>query len=320
MGLILDLSDIDLLAFIGEQESQEIRSADTFGDDLAKYVAAGDVMKGSRLPWDKLSECIRAQRGQLSVWAGVNASGKSLLLGQVIMGFIRQNQTACIASLEMKPVQTLYRMARQSATCHPSIIYAKEWASSLEDRLYIYDQLDSLASEKILGLAHYCAKELAIDHLVIDSLTKCGLSRDDYAAQAKFVDRLQWAAKDFGIHIHLVCHMRKASDEYHKSGKFDIRGAAEISDLADNVFIIERHKLKEEAADKQEKNIPLTQKEETCLTQPDNFLSIAKNREYGIEKRFGLWYHDDSGCFLSSEGAKPIPFEFNDLPKTTWAN
>lgn len=311
MGLILNLADIDLLAFIGEQESQEIRSVDTYGDDLATYVSSGEKMKGSHYPWGKVSDCIRAQAGQLSIWAGVNASGKSLLLGQVINGFIAQGQRACIASLEMKPIQTLYRMCRQSATCHPAIIYAKEWACYHENKLFIYDQLDSVASEKILGLAHYCAKSMGLDHLVIDSLTKCGISRDDYAAQAKFVDRLQWAAKTFNIHIHLVCHMRKASDDYHKSGKFDIRGAAEIADLADNIFILERNKFKEEATDKQEKHMPLTDREEQALLQPDNFLSVAKNREYGEEKRFGLWYHEASRLFLAAESDRPVPLMFN---------
>lgn len=311
MGLILDLQDLgeDLVQFLGQQESQEIRSADTYVDELADYASHGDQIFGATLPWSKTHGDVRLNPGLLNIWAGVNGSGKSVLVGMVIMWLISKfRQSALIASLEMSPRQTLYRMACQSATCHPSADYARRWAMSLERKLFIYDQMDSIASERILGLVHYAAHELGIQHVVIDSLVKCGLSRDDYAVQARFVDRLQWAAKQYQINVHLVCHMRKGDDERKPGGKFDIRGAAEITDLADNVFILHRNKSKEEVQRKLDNNsnrLP-TETEQTKLDQPDSFLSVEKNREFGIEKKYGLWFHAPSQQFTPSGERSPI--------------
>lgn len=311
MGLIINLNDLseDLVAFLGRQESQEIRSADTYVDDLADFAANGDRVYGQTLPWSKTHDHIRLNRGLLNIWAGVNGSGKSVLVGMVIMWLIsKYRQSALIASLEMPPRQTLYRMACQSAMCKPGVDYARRWAQSLEGNLFIYDQLDSIASERILGLVHYSAKELGVDHVVIDSLVKCGLSRDDYAVQAKFVDRLQWAAKQYQINVHLVCHMRKGDDEKRSGGKFDVRGAAEITDLCDNLFILHRNKSKEQLQNKLDSNpnkLP-TETEQAKLEQPDAFLKVEKNRWFGIEKNYGLWFDPSSQQYVPRDDRRPF--------------
>lgn len=301
--MILSDKDIDLdayLAFIGRQESQDVRPADAFAHDLFQRLANGNAKYGPALPWIKTHDTIRFQPGELSIWAGINGHGKSLLLGQVILWWLK-DQTALIASLEMKPVETLYRMARQM---HGGLFehdYLNTFMDGLAGKLWIYDQLDSVESDRILGLIHYAASELKVDHIVIDSLTKCGLSRDDYAVQARFVDRVQWAAKRHNVHVHLVCHMRKGNDESTRPGKFDIRGAAEISDLADNVLVVYRNKPKEDAQKKRASGQILTRAEEMELTRADTILRVDKNRANGEEESFGLWYHQGAMQFLGSE-------------------
>ncbi len=301
--MILSDKDIDIedyLAFLGKQESQEVRPITDFGHAMFQRLADGNAKHGPALPWIKTHDTIRFQPGELSIWAGINGHGKSLLLGQVILWWLK-SQTALIASLEMKPVETLYRMARQMNGGMFGHQYLDEFMSGLDGRLWIYDQLDSVQSDRILGLIHYAASELQVDHIVIDSLTKCGLSRDDYAVQARFVDRIQWAAKRHNVHVHLVCHMRKGNDESSRPGKFDIRGAAEISDLADNVLVIYRVKAKEEAQKKRQAGQLLTRSEEMELTKPDTILRVDKNRANGEEESFGLWYHQGAMQFLASD-------------------
>lgn len=310
--MILTNQDIDLdeyLAFVGEQESQEVRPAHSYWKELTARCVNGNQKIGPALPWLKTHETIRFQPGELSIWAGINGHGKSLLLGQVVLWWLK-TQTALIASLEMKPVETLYRMARQMCGGMFEAVYMDEFCYQLEGRLWIYDQLDSVASERILGLIHYAANELKVDHIVIDSLTKCGLSRDDYTQQAKFVDRVQWAAKRHNVHIHLVCHMRKGNDENSRPGKFDIRGAAEISDLADNVLVVYRNKPKEEAARKRYHGMMLTKHEEAELKKPDSFLRVDKNRANGEEESFGLWFHQGAMQFLPSD--QPQAMQWGD--------
>lgn len=295
-----DINLDDYLAFIGKQESQEVKPAEAFGHALIERLANGNAKYGPALPWIKTHDTIRFQPGELSIWSGINGHGKSLLLGQVVLWWLKE-QTALIASLEMKPVETLYRMARQMNGGMFDVDYLDTFMAGLKDKLWIYDQLDSVESDRILGLIHYAACELKVDHIVIDSLVKCGLSRDDYAIQAKFVDKIQWAAKRHGVHVHLVCHMRKGNDENSRPGKFDIRGAAEISDLADNVLVVYRNKPKEDAQKKRAGGQMLTKAEEAELTRADTILRVDKNRANGAEESFGLWYHQGAMQFLGAD-------------------
>lgn len=301
--MIFSGKDVDLeayLAFIGRQESQEIRAVEDFAHDLFQRIVIGNAKSGPALPWIKTHPIIRFNPGELSIWAGINGHGKSLLLSQVVLWWLK-SQTALVASLEMRPEETLYRMARQMAGGVVDPDYVMQFVGALTGRLWIYDQLDSVGAERVLGLVHYAANELKVDHVVIDSLTKCGLTRDDYSQQAKFIDKLQWAAKRHEIHIHLVAHMRKGNDEQTRPGKFDIRGAAEISDLADNVMVVYRNKPKEEAQRNRAAGRVLSRSEELALSQPDTFLRVDKNRAGGDEESFGLWFHQGAMQFLGSD-------------------
>jgi len=275
-------------------EVASIRSVDSFTKAMDDYLDQGRGITGVTLPWSNTYEQTRLSKGELSIWAGPSGSGKSLLLGQVMTGAMNQDEKVLIASLEMSPQETLSRMINQSATCKASREYSNSWIKHFTGSLWVYDELDRVQTKRILGMAHWAANELGITHIVIDSLTKCGVGRDDYTEQAKFVDRLQWCAKTWNINIHLVCHMRKSE----RVGKNDIRGAAEITDLADNVYIITRNKTKEEQVSAQLANRPYKQE---ILDQADCYLEVAKNRKYGEEPTFGLYYNKISGNYANSK-------------------
>lgn len=299
--MIIDPNSVDFGKYLEDVsflEAQSLRDAAHFAAEVGELAEDGEQVKGVCLPWDKTKNVIRIDNGMLSIWAGESASGKSLLLGQVITEMMSQGRKAVIASLEMPPKKTLYRMICQSATCRATAGYSYDWLGHHTGKLWIYDQLDQIATDRVLGMAHYAAHELGCNDIVIDSLTKCGLSRDDYAAQATFVSRLQWCAKRWNVHIHLVCHMRKPSQTAHKGGKADIRGAAEITDLADNVFILRRNKQKEKEAELMEHGQDYDDK---ILQMPCAFLDVAKNRDNGIETEFGLWFSKKCGRYLNSE-------------------
>lgn len=303
------------LAKLGDAESQHVYAVQELATDLAKYAVTRGTMNGPALPWPKSHGTIRFKPGQISIWAGVNGHGKSLLLGQAALWWLKARQTVLVASLEMKPAETMYRMARQMRGGMFPVDYFEHFTNTLTDLLWIYDQTDSVASDRILGLVHWAATDLKADHVIIDSLVKCGLTRDDYSQQAKFVDRLQWAAKRHGIHVHLVCHMRKGENEHHRAGKFDIRGAAEISDLADNVLVVFRNKAKEDAKSRQQNGYGLTPSEHEQLAKPDTMLRIDKNRENGFEETFGLWYHQGAMQFLGADTPHAMEWE---MDKPEW--
>ena len=301
----IDLTDKELLGFIGKQESQEIGSFDSYSDRLVKRMTQGYGLIGDKLPWSKTHNAVRLGEGEMSIFSGINGHGKTLLVSQIMTWLMARGRRVLVASMEMKPEETLQWMCSQAAGCAPSKEFAVGWLDRMKDVGHIYDCLDKVPQERILGLVHYAGQELHIDHLVIDSLTMCGVGREDYSQQAEFVNQLRAAAKMHRMHIHLVCHMRKGSDENEQVGKFSIRGAGEISDLADKVFVVFRNKQREQHLAYRQNGIPYDEK---FINQPDVWLKLVKNRQDGTELNFGLYFHKDSMQFTSIEN-RPMALE-----------
>lgn len=296
------VTDEDLIAFTGVQESQFIGRPSDWRQEVDDRLEGNASTVGAMLPWSKTHGYVRLRPKEVSIWGGYNGHGKSQLLGQVMAWGLLQ-QRWLVASLEMPPPATIERMIRQmSGSRHPTISYMDSLYRQMDRSLWIYDQTDSVKHDRILGLIHYAACELSIDHIVIDSLIKCGIGRDDYEAQAAFIDRLCWAAKSHGIHIHIVHHIRKPQDDndYKVPGKMGFRGAAEITDLVDNVFIVHRNKLKEEK---------IRTGQQVSEGEPDCILKCDKQRHGEWEGSFKLWFHRDSMQYTPQPGGRVMHYE-----------
>lgn len=285
----IELSDNELMAFIGQQESAEVIPFDSIIEEVQAYGAQGGLI-GDRLPWGKAGNDVAFGAGELSLWAGINGHGKTVLLNYVMNHMMSKGRKILIASMEMKPRETLYTLCQQSAGCPPSNSYIKQYLTGHKENGYIYDRLGKVPQHAIIGLCYY-AKTLGVNHIVVDSLTMCGIGRENYDEQAEFVGQLRAAAEVNGLHAHLVCHMRKGEDEKRPVGKFDIRGAGEISDLADKVFIVWRNKEKEHHAQAREQG--LDYKPEIADSWGCK-LKLVKNRQDGTEAVYGLNFDPNS--------------------------
>lgn len=289
------LKDIDYNQFIGKQESQNLLPASAFTNDLLSIVRGDAEHAGLCLPWQKTCDYVRLRTGEVSLWSGISGHGKSHLLGQVIAELL-PHVPCLIASMEIKPQRTLYYMLRQiSGGPQPSQEFAEYFTNWTNDRLWIYDQIDTVEAERLIGMIWYAAKDLGVKHVVIDSLMKCGMADDDYKAQKEFVDHLCWAAKSLDIHIHLVSHIRKTENEFKVPGKWDVLGSSSITNLVDNVFIVHRNKAKELKMDQGLSN--------EVGTQHDTLVSVVKQRHGEWEGNIYLWYESGSQAFTERQGA-----------------
>lgn len=303
-----DIDFADYIQLVGELEAQEIHPADYWMDKLLDRVENGYLVVGDTMPWSKTHDRFRFRAGEMTLWGGMNGHRKSMFLGQV-MTHLAKTRKVAIASLEMSPEETLFRMCCQSGgVISPSSDYVRKWATWAGENILIYDQLDKVAGEKILGFIHYCAKVLECKHVVIDSLTKCGIASDDRNGEKDFIDRLQWAAKTLKCHIHLVVHVRKpqsAGEEYIPT-KFDVRGAGELVDMADNLILLWKDKKRERLAEDIEMNFGLDIKQkEYYESHCDQLAIVAKQRHGRFEGTFNFWM-DKSMQFTSQEGKKTI--------------
>lgn len=305
--------DIDFEAYLHADDDgrADVRPASEWADAVAKYFHGEEEQAlGQPTPWKKVENRLMFRPGEVSLWAGVNGHGKSGTLGYVMLNAMIDGGRACIASFEMAPEATMSRMCRQAAGSHmPTLELIDRFHRWTDDRLWLYAHRGRVTPDRMISVARYCRKELGIDHVVIDSLMKCGLAPDDYTGQKNFVDALCVLARDTGLHIHLVHHMRKGEKEGIVPDKFDIKGAGEITDLVDNVLIVFRNKRKE--AQLETENDP--KKLEEIGMIPDSFLICGKQRHFTWEGKISLWFDKDSQQLLEhpSSARRYIDFSAN---------
>lgn len=256
--------------------------------------------------------------GELTVWAGINKHGKTTLLSHVMLNVMQAGERVCVASMEMKPVDTMAKMTRQAAgSGYPTIQFIDDFHRWTDAKLWIYNHQGRVASARILALATYVRQKMGLDHLVIDSLMKCGIGVDDLTGQKDFVDALSTIARDTGLHIHLVCHMRKGENEKSPPDKFSVKGAGEIADMPDNIVIVWKNlrKAEEVAQAEREQNEELRAATLKQLREkPDSFVRIAGQRHHPWEGSFAFWFDKDSQQYLETQWERPRFLELGLLP------
>lgn len=293
-----DSIDFSLYADMTECK-QKVFSAGEYAEEVVAHFWEQKEDDGIVMPWRKTHGRIAIRPGEVSLWAGINGHGKSLVLGQYSISMLPQKQRICVASLEMKPRTTLSRMSRQAyGGSKPSPEFIREYAQTTDKWLYFYDHQGTTKTETALGLIRYAAQELGCHQFILDSMTKCGIDDDDFSRQKRFVDSLCAVAQDTGIHVHLVAHSRKGQDESKSPGKMDVKGSGAITDLVDNVFCWWRNKPKEELA--------RTNSDKYDPSEPDGVLSCDKQRNGEWEGRIGLYFDPASTQYVEQMDGHPL--------------
>lgn len=282
------ISGSQLSAYLKETETkQKLVSPEDCIDETIDYLFPSEEKVGDSLPFPGVQEDMKFRPSELTVWSGYNGHGKSLLLGQLMSHIVfNHRKRICIASMEMSIGATLGRIVRQLLEARkPDKDHVVELLKTVSPYIWLYDHMGVAKAHEVIAMAKYCGDELKMNHVVIDSLMKCGLREDDYSAQIAFVDELTSVARDYKMHIHLVAHSKKNDNENIIPGKMDVKGTGTITDLADNVIVVWRNKLK----GKQGCN--------PAFAEIDGLMSVSKQRHSGWEGAVGLNYYYDSESF-----------------------
>lgn len=265
-------------------DPDELVSASIFVDEVIAdlYQVDGEALDPALFITHEHS-FFRFRPGEISVWTGFNGHGKSQLLGQVILGLLRHDERALIFSGEMVPRRIMSRMTRQAAgTGEPTVQYIRDIAEWFKSRLWIYQHVGQVNSQRLFEVFAYGAKRYGIKHFVIDSLMMLEDVPEEgkgaFEAQRAFMIRAAAFAKQYGAHVNIVAHPRKAQDERQGPGKLDVSGSAKITNLADNVFSVWA-RLREEG--------------EESNGEPDGKLELLKQRN-GEAQHVKLWLWFDA--------------------------
>lgn len=304
MNLIPD--DIDWGQY--EQDSEaaaKVQPAGLFLDDMIENLGKPEAREHvDLLPWEKTHRIFQLRRGEVTVWAGVNNHGKSLVTGQVGTSLACQGARICIASFEMKPTRSLHRMVRQYAGVNVEDIRPEElpvireiytdFGAICDSRVWFYNQQGTTDAKRVIAVTRYCFKVLGIKHMLIDSIMKCVPDEDDYNGQKRLVDELTALARDHDAHVHLVAHMKKSGKETDPPDKNDVKGTGAITDLVDNVMLVWRNVGKELEVEKGRM---------VKFDDPDTVIYCRKQRNgSGWNGPIKLWFDNASMQFTGSPG------------------
>ena len=264
-------------------DTDNIKRPVDFIEEIFERIQGENKIVGTPMPWSKTINDFRFRDGELTLWSGYNGHKKSMVLGYTSLQFIKMGEPVCIASFEMKPASTLFRMLKQATgTKDPDMDDLERFMMWSDKNLFMYDHQGSLSAERLYGVITYAAKELKVKHMVIDSLMRVIPGEDSYNEQKDFVTKLCDLAIQLNIHIHLVHHVKKGKED-DISGRYDAKGSGSISDNVHNSLVVWSNKKENEEL-------------------PDVIIKCDKQREGEWEGNIGLWFVQDCLQFCQHPG------------------
>ena len=246
-------------------------------------------------------------KGEMSVWSGGNASGKSTLVSQLALSAVSDGFKVAIFSGEMPAGRVREWMLLQAAgpeyvepdKLNPNHFCVKPGVEekikqALADPIAIYDNDFGTKWEDVVNTLYDWVREEKADVVVIDNLMALDIpltSADKYDMQSQIVKRFSLMAKQLNIHVHFICHPRKTEAFLRKN---DISGTADITNTADNVFMI--HRVNADFMCRYKMVYPKLE----IPADAGNVIEIMKNRDMGVQDEMIMLYFDRT-CKLMSD-------------------
>jgi twinkle protein len=303
--LMNGVSRADMLKAVAKAESLDpegLRRPGHYAEAVVTLFWPKDGQEvGYRTPYGKLGAKLLFRPAEMTLWSGASGAGKSQILSDCAVDWVKQGSRICILSLEMKPPSFLKRMCKQATgidrPTETAITRSLEW---LGQGLLIYDRLGKAKIAALLEVFDYAHARYGCDQFIVDSLMRLGIASDDYVGQEKAVFNLvDWAVSS-GVHLHVVAHSRKGGSHGGAPETEDIKGAMEIGANAFNIMTVWRNREFEDEIKKLEMGNLHAQAEALRCEKPGVILNVAKQRNGDFEGKVGLWFDSESYRYHSS--------------------
>lgn len=272
----LSRDELRKYASISEEEvRRRMRPTSDFMSDVIDRYINGTHHTGIKLPFKSFDSLFRLRPGELTVLAGINGAGKSLLASSIMLHAVDQGYNCASISLEMSPESQVARMVRQaSLQKRPSMDACLSFLNATNEHMVFCDQYGSIGTKDLLAVIKFAKEHYKVDFVLVDSLMTMAMSSDDYNGQKDVVSALCNLARRFDIHVMLVTHARKGQSIKDRLDKWSVAGSADITNRADNVIILGRL---------------------YDMDGADAYLSVAKARHFdGAEMDIDLKFDMDS--------------------------
>lgn len=267
------------------------------------------------------SEMMRLFYGTFNILTGINGSGKSSFISQLVCQCIDQGRDAWLYSKELPNYMTKNwinyiwagnRHIRKYVTNKGAAYYkvTNEAKSALDDyyknHLYIYRDEWKNGLEHIKTSMEDSARKFGCKLFVIDNLTAINLECNDnekWEKQVDFINYLIDFARRYHVVVILVIHPKKI-DTMRRLSKMDVAGMGSLVDLAHRLISLYRVMPNDKKGVKR-KNGKGYEKEPIKY---DVLLDVLKDRMRGRENlSIGLYYDIPSRRFFTN----PDEYEYN---------
>lgn len=251
-------------------------------------------------------------KGEMTVWSGGNASGKSTLVSQIGLAAVTEGFKVAMFSGEMTasrvrewvllqaagPDFVMQDPLNQNHYClKPGI--EEKLDAMLTGKLSIYDNDFGTDWEVVTNTIYDWVKKNEASVVIIDNLMALDIptgSMDKYDMQTRIVKRFSAMAKELNVHVHFICHPRK-TEAFPRKG--DISGTADITNAADNVLKV--HRVNADFMMRYKTVYP------KLVIEPDvsTVIEVMKNRDLGIVDEIIKLYFDRRSRTMSDVKGLP---------------
>ena len=276
--MYLDLGTEDLSKYRDMAHKHNIVNPLHYREELVEHFTGDPHKKGSALPWHCM-DGLRVRPGEILLWAGANFHGKSAILTQCMTQWMKEDHKVLLISPEFSPTLNLSRLVQQILGQLPVDIDeagVNAALSFLESRFLVYDAIGSVDVEDLMAVIYFAQEQYGITMCALDNLTVMAMpsGMDVNQGHASLMTSLVQTARNTDVSIHVVCHTRKPQMGEPIS-RYNIRGASQLSDLADVILLVERNESKE----KKLADIKLDSEDRKEIRmQADTRLHCLKNR------------------------------------------
>ena len=259
--------------------------------------------------------------GELTVLSGLNASGKTSWLNCLALNVIQQGFKVAIWSGEMQDWRFqgwLNQMAAgknyvrkkegfENFYYTPSKV-CEQIDAWVDNKLFLYNNSYGNNWQQLFNDVKELVESEGVQLIVLDNLAALcidGYESGTYANQTKFILDVKDYAKQKNIHVILVAHPRKQNDFLRKES---ISGTADLTNIADNVFLIHRvgQDFQKRAGDF------LGEGKVQEYLGFSNVLEVAKNRQMGVVDHLVGMYYEMESRRLKNSIAEHVVYGWQD--------
>ena len=263
-------------------------------------------------------------KGQVSVWSGLRASGKSSIVSEIGLNAVEDGNNVAYFSGELFAKDFMDWMNLQAAGkayvvetnnegfYTTPIEVRKKVAKWLEGHFWLYNNDYGNNFREVIQRFEEIIVKNKLDLLILDNLMALDisdLSESKWDAQKEFVLALKAVASKYKIHLAFIAHPRKSMGFLRFD---DIAGTADLGNAVDSAFIV--HRVNRDF--KRYTGEMFGWKEDNEIYKATNVIEIVKDRYGGNQDVFIPLYYEVESKRLKNERSENVIYGWcSDKPE-----